>query len=222
MTNTHDGTTDDPGPAFERLYAESLPALLGFCLRRCETREDAADLVAEVFLVAWRRFAQLPEGEGARLWLFAVAHRLLANQERTLRRRRNLGARLIEHFDEGHALDPAELLDRRESGRHVRDALATLPPQDSALVTLVAWEGLSAVEAGRVLGLTAGTSRVRLHRARARLRKALSTPPAPGESETDDGPPLPAGSPAVSLAHPAISLTDAAFFDAAAARAQED
>jgi RNA polymerase sigma-70 factor (ECF subfamily) len=87
--NTRDGTADDLGAAFERLYAESLPALLGFCLRRCETREDAADLVAEVFLVAWRRFAELPEGEGARLWLFAVAHRLLANQERALRRRRN-------------------------------------------------------------------------------------------------------------------------------------
>jgi hypothetical protein len=122
---------------------------------------------------------------------------------------------LIEHFDERHVLDPAELLDQRESGRQVRSALATLPPQDSALVTLVVWEGLSAVEAGRVLGMTAGTSRVRLHRARRRLRKALSAPSAHDESAADDGPPLPAVAPTIPLAH-------AAFFDAAASHSQED
>ncbi|HET9171850.1 MAG TPA: RNA polymerase sigma factor [Actinospica sp.] len=165
---------DDPASRFERLYADSVTALLGFCLRRCESREDAADLVSEVFLVAWRRIEEIPEGDEARLWLFGVAHRLLANQERASRRQRNLGARLERYLDEVDAPDPAAVLDRHEAGRPVREALATLAPQDGALLTLVAWEGLSPTEAGRVVGLSAGTARVRLFRARGRLRAALA------------------------------------------------
>lgn len=165
---------DDPALRFERLYADSVTALLGFSLRRCDSREDAADLVAEVFLVAWRRIEEIPDGEDARLWLFGVAHRLLANQQRALRRQRNLGARLARHLSEAGAPDPATVLDRHEAGQPVRDALATLAPQDGALLTLVVWEGLSPTEAARVLGLSAGTVRVRLYRARGRLRTALA------------------------------------------------
>jgi RNA polymerase sigma-70 factor (ECF subfamily) len=165
---------DDPALRFERLYADSVNALLGFSLRRCDSREDAADLVAEVFMVAWRRIGEIPDGDDARLWLFGVAHRLLANQQRALRRERNLGARLARYLSEVMAPDPAALLDRHEAGRPVRDALATLTPQDSALLTLVVWEGLSPAEAARVVGLSAGTVRVRLYRARGRLRTALA------------------------------------------------
>jgi len=167
---------DDPASRFERLYADSVTALLGFCLRRCDSREDAADLVAEVFLVAWRRIEQVPGGEDARLWLFGVAHRLLANQQRALRRERNLGARLARYLSEVGAPDPAVVFDRYEAGQPVRDALAQLTPQDSMLLTLVVWEGLSPAEAARVVGLSAGTVRVRLHRARGRLRTALAAP----------------------------------------------
>jgi RNA polymerase sigma factor (sigma-70 family) len=174
VTNTGGDVPDDPALRFERLYADSVTALLGFCLRRCDSREDAADLVAEVFLVAWRRIEQIPGGEEARLWLFGVAHRLLANQQRAQRRQRNLGARLARHLGEAGAPDPASLVDRREEAEPVRAALATLSPQDGALLTLVAWEGLSPAEAARVVGLSAGTVRVRLHRARGRLRTALA------------------------------------------------
>ena len=174
VTNIGDDAPDDPALRFERLYADSVTALLGFCLRRCDTREDAADLVAEVFLVAWRRIEQIPGGDDARLWLFGVAHRLLANQQRALRRERNLGARLARYLSETSAPDPATLLDRHEAGQLVRDALATLTPQDSALLSLVVWEELSPAEAARVVGLSAGTVRVRLYRARGRLRTALA------------------------------------------------
>ncbi|MBS2965871.1 RNA polymerase sigma factor [Actinocrinis puniceicyclus] len=186
MTNTGDDVPDDAVTRFEHLYAESLSALFGFCIRRCESREDAADLVAEVYLVAWRRIARMPHGQEARLWLFAVAHRLLANQERALRRQRNLGARLAQHCADSHAPDPAEFLDRREAARVLHDALATLSPQDSALITLTAWEGLSVADAGRVIGLTAGAARVRLHRARGRLRRALTAAQAPVEPVARD------------------------------------
>jgi RNA polymerase sigma-70 factor (ECF subfamily) len=141
VTNSGGDVPGGPTERFERLYADSVTALLGFCLRRCDSREDAADLVAEVFLVAWRRIEQVPRGDEARLWLFGVAHRLLANQQRALRRERNLGARLAQYLNEVSAPDPAVLLDRHEDGQRVRSALATLAPQDSALLALVVSNG---------------------------------------------------------------------------------
>lgn len=167
------GPPFDAAREFERIYDEQLPDLLGFCLRRCASREDAADLVAEVFLVAWRRFADLPGGPQTRLWLYGVAHRALANQTRAERRRRNLGARLAEHLAEAQAPDPAGVFEHDDQVRAVRQGLDALGDIDRALITLTAWESLTVAEAAKVLGLTAGAARVRLHRARARLRRAL-------------------------------------------------
>ena len=50
--------------AFRALYAEHFDAVLGFALRRCEQRDDAADVTAETFLVAWRRLTHVPAGDG--------------------------------------------------------------------------------------------------------------------------------------------------------------
>lgn len=182
-SDARSGAAFDAAREFERIYAEQLPDLLGFSLRRCASREDAADLVAEVFLVAWRRFADLPGGTQTRLWLFGVAHRALANQSRAERRRRNLGARLAEHLAEARAPDPAGVFERGDQVRVMRQGLEALSEVDRALITLTAWESLTVAEAAKVLGLTAGAARVRLHRARTRLRRALD------EQAADAGPP---------------------------------
>ena len=62
---------------------------------------------------------------------------------------------------------------------HVRadlaEALAQLPPQDREVLLLAAWEGLTSNEVATVLGIRASAARVRLHRARKRLRATLAT-----------------------------------------------
>src|SRR5437764_8674339 len=70
---------------FEQVYVETRAAVLAYLVRRTETAEEAADLLGEVYLVAWRRMEQLPRDAEARLWLFGVARRLLANHRRRLR-----------------------------------------------------------------------------------------------------------------------------------------
>ena len=81
---------------FTKLYREHGRAVLEYALRRVEAREDAADVVAETFLVVWRRIGEVPEGDGARLWLYGVARLTLANLHRAERRRTRLGRRLAE------------------------------------------------------------------------------------------------------------------------------
>jgi RNA polymerase sigma-70 factor (ECF subfamily) len=105
-----DGHEEQPGPAgdlartrvnaehptdrFRRLFAATERELLAYVLRRVDRAEDAADVVAETFLVAWRRLDKIPPGDEARLWLYGVARRQLANQRRGRLRRSRLADRL--------------------------------------------------------------------------------------------------------------------------------
>jgi RNA polymerase sigma-70 factor (ECF subfamily) len=169
----------NPEVRFDKLYRSAGTAVLGYALARCVSREDALDVTAETFLVAWRRRADMPaEPEDARAWLFGVARWCLANTLRGDRRSQRLGQRLAEHLDVAALPDPARIHEGRIDNRQVRQALDELSTEDRELVTLTAWEGLSPTEAGAVLGLTPGAARSRLHRARLRLRASLTRDPA--------------------------------------------
>jgi RNA polymerase sigma-70 factor (ECF subfamily) len=60
-------------PDFSALYDQTNADLLAFLLRRCPTPEDAADCLAETYLVAWSKRDRIPGGIDARPWLFGVA-----------------------------------------------------------------------------------------------------------------------------------------------------
>jgi RNA polymerase sigma-70 factor (ECF subfamily) len=158
---------EDPADLFRRLFAANERELLAYVLRRVDRAEDAADVVAETFLVAWRRLDDLPPGDEARLWLYGVARRQLANQRRGQLRRSRLADRLRAEL-------PAAVARARSPEDHrvaaVRAALARLDEEDREILRLTSWEGLTPSEIAAVMGLPGVTVRSRLHRARKRLR----------------------------------------------------
>ena len=142
--------------------------LLGFFANRVDSADDAADLVGDVFLVAWRRHRHVPaDRDEARMWLFGVARKVLANYRRGAHRRDALDARIRERI--AAAIEPDDAY-RVE----VRAAVRALPAQLAELVTLVHWDGFSLEETARLLGIPASTARSRHARARELLRVALS------------------------------------------------
>jgi RNA polymerase sigma-70 factor (ECF subfamily) len=156
---------------FARLFDAHRHAVLGYALRRCGEPADAADVLAETFLVAWRRLNEVPAGEhDERPWLLGVARRVLANQRRGAARRSRLSERLGQELP---AVVPAtdELVGG--VGGVVADALARLDPDDRELLQLTSWEGLDPAQIAAALGVPGATVRSRLHRARARLRAEL-------------------------------------------------
>ncbi|GAA1560798.1 sigma-70 family RNA polymerase sigma factor [Actinomadura kijaniata] len=157
---------------FEHAYRAHSAAVLGYLVRRAEPPEDAADLMAEVFTVAWRRVADMPPGDEARLWLYGVARNVLSNHRRSRIRRHRLADRLREHLSRSPRVHHDDA--RHDEADHVRAALATLPERDREVIALTAWEGMTAAEIAVVLDLDPGTVRSRLSRARARLRAALA------------------------------------------------
>jgi len=161
--------------------------VLGYALRRCTSREDALDVTAEAFLVAWRRRNDMPsDPDDARAWLFGVARGCLSNLTRGDRRSQRLGQRLAETLEVTTLPDPARIHEGRADNQKVREALDQLSTEDRELVALTAWEGLTPAQAGAVLGLSPGAARSRLHRARLRLRASLTSHPLERQEQHHD------------------------------------
>ena len=155
---------------FEALYTSSFARLLGFAIRRCESAEDAADVVAETFAIAWRRLDAVPAGEEAVLWLYGVARNVLANHRRGVARRRNLAVALAGEITERYARSAEE----SATDHAVGQAFRALPDDDREPLALVAWEGLDHGQIAAVLGCSRNAVRIRLHRARRRLARELA------------------------------------------------
>ncbi|MFG6504570.1 RNA polymerase sigma factor [Microbacterium sp. P05] len=129
---------------------------------------EAADLLADVLLVAWQKRTQLPDGETeSRMWLFGVARNLLRNGERGEVRRSRLTATLREQLTVTTAL-PAD------SHSEMRDLIERLPPDVAEVVTLVHWEGFQLAEIARLQGVPSATVRGRYRRGRELLLSAMS------------------------------------------------
>jgi RNA polymerase sigma factor (sigma-70 family) len=167
-------TEDHRRRRFEQVYGENHRAVLGYLLRRTNTPEDAADLIAEVFLTAWRRLDDVPSGDRARLWLFGVARRTLANHRRGERRRSTLAERMRAELELTDAVPESagELA-------HIAAAYRSLATADRELLALAGWEGLEPKEIAVVLGCSRNAARIRLHRARRRFADALERGSAP-------------------------------------------
>jgi RNA polymerase sigma-70 factor, ECF subfamily len=154
---------------FRGLCEAHTAAVLAYALRRVP-RDDAADVVAETFLVAWRRLDEIDPRRSALPWLYAVARRVLLSQQRTTRRQLVIAERVaaVERVaDPGAAAGPP--------GSHrLLEALAGLPEKEREVLMLTAWEELPGSEAARVLGCSATAYRIRLHRARKHLRARLA------------------------------------------------
>jgi len=155
-------TPTDP-ERFDALYAEHYRAVLAYALRRVDPI-DADDVVAETFMVAWRRLDEVPEH--ALPWLLGVARNRILHQRRSASRRQAL----VEQI--GRQRQP----EWRESGTSgaLVAAISQLPPKEREMVMLVCWEGLTPAEAANLLGITQVSARVRLHRARRRLMHTTS------------------------------------------------
>ncbi|MEM9565612.1 MAG: RNA polymerase sigma factor [Actinomycetota bacterium] len=156
--------------AFEAIYADHASAVAAYALRRARS-EDVGDVVAETFIVVWRRLAEVPGEPETRPWVLGVARRALANQRRGRNRRTELG-RKLQGLVPVAVGDPAELVSGGELDPVLR-AIEQLSETDRELLRLVAWEQLSPTEIALVMGLSAVTVRKRLHRARERLRQAI-------------------------------------------------
>ncbi|MET8004569.1 RNA polymerase sigma factor [Nonomuraea glycinis] len=158
----------DAEQLFEELYVAHYQAVATYVRRRTDVPDDIADVIAETFTTAWRRLPDVPGGDEARLWLYGVARRVLANHHRARDRRSALATRLRQEAATWAAATPDR--DRNAANQ----AFKRLSGDDRELLALVGWEGLGIAQLATVLGSSRGSVRLRLHRARKRLARELA------------------------------------------------
>ncbi|WP_433350664.1 RNA polymerase sigma factor [Micromonospora sp. CA-111912] len=158
----------DASERFTELYARHHGDVRRYVARRV-VGSDVGDVVAEIFLVAWRRLCDVP-AESALPWLYGVARLVLANEVRGRRRWRELTLRVAAELDQPVVADHA---DEVISQRDIAVAFDQVPDADREVLRLVAWEHLTAAEAAIVLGCSRATFAMRLMRARRRFRSQL-------------------------------------------------
>jgi RNA polymerase sigma-70 factor (ECF subfamily) len=175
------GKTPESGSKREAFEAVAIPfmrALHNTALRLTENPQDAADLVQETFLRAYRTFANFTPGTNCKAWLFTILYSIFANQYRQAKRRPRMES--VEELEERlHRFipapgDPAADITTVEGwgwrwSPEVERALRELPEDFRATLLLVDVEGLSYEEAASVLGCPVGTVGSRLFRGRLSL-----------------------------------------------------
>ncbi len=160
--------------AFTSLYERHYDDVLRYARRRVD-EQTARDVAAETFLVAWRRPGQVPHVEPLP-WLYAVARKTLGNVLRAGARDAALGVRVRTASVAGVPTVQADHADAVVLNAQVAQALRRLSTCDQEALQLVAWEDLDLAAAAAVVGCSAATFAVRLHRARRRLGRLLDTP----------------------------------------------
>lgn len=160
---------------FTALFDDTYADLLRF-VRRRHGEDGAEDVVAEVLLTAWRRFEDLPAAaDDARAWVFGIARGTMANSRRGAHRRAALGVRLAQ--------DGPSVADAPDGLAALTIDLArawdVLSARDQEVLALAVLDGLTSAGAAHVLGTTPVAYRLRLSRARRRLRRLLegASPP---------------------------------------------
>ena len=143
--------------------------MLAYLVRRSRTVEDATDALAETYAAAWQKLHKLPEGRGARLWLFGTARNELRMAERRTQTANHLAIELAGRL----RLSDNEPTHTDDNTARINTALGKLSRIDYEIVTLTAWEGLTPREIAAVLGLSPNVVRIRLHRARSQVRGSL-------------------------------------------------
>jgi RNA polymerase sigma factor (sigma-70 family) len=162
--------------------------VLAYLARRVTPREEAADVGQLTLTTVWRKIDKVPRADDEALpWLFAVARGELANHRRGQPRRLAATDRLRAELAAGVPAGGEPAAYAPGSGatteaERVHDALAALDATDREIVTLTYWDGLTADQVGRVVGLRGAAVRKRLQQARERMASTLTLP---GRSETE-------------------------------------
>jgi RNA polymerase sigma factor (sigma-70 family) len=161
---------------FRHLYDAFYRRVLGYTLRRTPSPAAAEDVVAEVFLIAWRRIGDVPEvDDEAIAWLFGVTRRVMANTRRGDARRDRLVERLRRRVPPEIFVGEVEAsVIAGDEHRAILAAVGRLRAEDAEVLQLIAWEQLSHQQAAVVLDCSVNAVAIRVHRARQRLTEELA------------------------------------------------
>ena len=164
--------------AFEVVYDRHADAAFSLAYRICRQRALAEDVVQEAFLSLWRSGARYDRNRGSvRTWALGIVHNRAID---ALRRRAVRERGIVSDDGIAERLAAPERTDvefaRRDEAREIRDALEQLPQEQSHVIELAYFGGLTHVEIASRLGTPVGTVKGRMRLGLAKMRMTLGDP----------------------------------------------
>ena len=161
--------------AFAELFNHFAPRVKAFLRRAGASDAQAEEIAQEAMLSVWRKAALFdPAASGAATWIFTIARNLRID---AIRRERRGGAIRVDEAEAEYEVDDAPLADERvaaaQSEARVREALATLPSEQLAVIQMSFFEEQAHAEIARTLRIPLGTVKSRVRLAMKRLRGLL-------------------------------------------------
>jgi RNA polymerase sigma-70 factor, ECF subfamily len=161
-----------PSPSFEEVYGAFAPRIRRY-LGRLAGEQDAPDLTQEVFARVNRALDAFRGESQLSTWVYRIATNVALDRLR----KASVDAAGGPRVEEAPVADPAPLAEqevvRREMGECVREFVEDLPPDYRSVIVMSEFEELTDRQIADVLGVSLEAVKIRLHRARARLRVAL-------------------------------------------------
>jgi RNA polymerase sigma-70 factor (ECF subfamily) len=156
---------------FREAFDLYFDAITRYCFRRLHP-DKADDAASNVFVVAWRKIDQMPDGDQTLPWLYGVARNEVRTSRRSMRRSTALWAKVNGQPRYPEPGPEAVVVQNAEQAELAR-ALATLGSNDQEILRLRAYESLSVRQISIVLGCSPETAKKRCSRAMNRLRTAV-------------------------------------------------
>ena len=158
-------------PAFEELYRQHSTRLFNLAWRMCGTRADAEDLLQEIFLLAYRKLPEFRGDSTVGTWLYRLAMNRCLDH---LKSRQTRASVATSTLDEEAMHGSVRISDGGLKRLDLERAIARLPEGARAAFVLHDVEGFQHQEIAAILGISEGTSKSQVHKARLKLRGLLT------------------------------------------------
>jgi RNA polymerase sigma-70 factor, ECF subfamily len=174
--------------AFALVYAQYERLVLHYAYRMLGHSEDARDVCQETFVRAFQSMPNFRGESSLQTWLLKICLNLCRNRNRSRGRETPLENRDVERAFRGEAAytDPHTVAEQRQQVEVMQSALSSLPPAQRELIILREYEELSCEEIAGILDCAVVTVRVKLFRARARLRERVHRLLASGVNDHEE------------------------------------
>jgi RNA polymerase sigma-70 factor (ECF subfamily) len=155
--------------ALDSLYARHGGAILSFLVARMGNRQLAEEVLQDTMMAAWQHAGSFRRESSIRTWLLVIAR----NKAINMQRKQQPVLTILDDSVSSHDTGPLEKLERGAAQDAVRRAMQHLSPEHREILVLVFYHQLAGQEVAEVLGISVGTVKSRLHRAKEMLRRVL-------------------------------------------------
>lgn len=144
-------------------------------LRMVKSREDAEEVAQDVFIKAYKYLADFKGASKFTTWLYTIVHNTCVSflRKKKLDIHSLDNEKIFETIDSQDSGMKANMIEQKSKLIMINDAIGLLNPDDAQIITLFYKAEQSLEETAQILGIEVNTAKVRLHRARTRLKEKM-------------------------------------------------